>query len=66
VGEEDAATVGEPVGGGCAGRSRRPHVGARCGSELWDDMRDLLRSPDCDGELEDDVAASFTPRPWRQ
>jgi hypothetical protein len=51
----------EPAGGDRTGRSRRPHVGARCGSELRDGMRDLLRSSDCDSELEDDVAASFTP-----
>jgi hypothetical protein len=51
----------EPSGGGRAGRSRRTHVRARCGSELRNDMHDLLRSPDCDGELEDEVAASFTP-----
>jgi hypothetical protein len=51
----------EPSGGGRAGRSRRTHVRARCGSELRNDMHDLLRSPDYDGELEDEVAASFTP-----
>jgi hypothetical protein len=62
---EAAGDVGEK---GTSG-SREPAIveetsyRARCGSELGDDMRGPIRSPDHDGELEDDVCPPSLPRP---